>query len=148
MEKYTLKYFQKYLDYLRENDLYPKIREVEGPSTSPTVQIDGKKYLTFCSNNYLGLAEHPKVKEQTKKAIDIYGTGSGSTRLLSGSLDIQAEFESSLAKHFGYDSSVTFSSGYLANAGVIRMLVDPFPYFKLPTLSNIFGSDSGMIISD
>ncbi|MEK7609743.1 MAG: aminotransferase class I/II-fold pyridoxal phosphate-dependent enzyme [Patescibacteria group bacterium] len=148
MEKFTLKYFQKYLDYLRENDLYPKIHEVEGPSTSPVVQMGGKKYLTFCSNNYLGLAEHPEVKEQTKKAIEIYGTGSGSTRLLSGTLDIQTEFESALAKHFGYNDSVTFSSGYLANAGVIRMLVDPFPYFKLPTFSNVFASDAGFIISD
>ncbi len=148
MVKYTLEYFQKYLKYLRENDLYPKIREVEGPSTSPIVKINGKQFLTFCSNNYLGLAEHSEIKEQTKKAIDIYGTGSGSTRLLSGSLDIQAKFENSLAKYFGYDSSLTFSSGYLANAGVIRMLVDPFPYFKLPSLSNIFGADSGLIISD
>src|SRR3989344_503878 len=148
MQKYTLKYFQKYLDYLREDDLYPKIHEIEGPSTSPVIQIDKKKYLTFCSNNYLGLAEHPQIKEQTKKAIDIYGTGSGSTRLLSGTLDIQTEFESVLAKHFGYDSSITFSSGYLANAGVIRMLVDQFPYFELPTFSNLFGNETGFIISD
>lgn len=148
MDKYTLKYFQKYLDYLKETDLYPKIHEIQGPSTSPEVMIDGKVHLTFCSNNYLGLAENLIIKEQTKKAIDIYGTGSGSTRLLSGSLDIQARFENNLAKHFGYDGSITFSSGYLANAGVIRMLVDPFPYFKLPTISNLFGDDSGIIISD
>src|SRR3989344_3052568 len=148
MEKYTYKYFQRYLDYLRKNGLYPKIHEVQGPSTSPLVSIDNKQYLTFCSNNYLGLAEHRDIKAQTKKAVDIYGTGSGSTRLLSGSLDIQAEFERALAKHFGYDDCITFSSGYLANAGAIRMLVDPFPYFKLPTVSNILGNDDGLIVSD
>lgn len=148
MNKYTYSYFTKYLDYLEKNGLYPKIHEVQGPSTSPIVQIDGEKYLTFCSNNYLGLAESPEVKRETIKAIDIYGTGSGSTRLLSGSLDIQARFELTLAEHFGFDGSITFSSGYLANAGVIRMLVDPFPYFKLPSVSNIFGDDKGLIISD
>jgi len=148
MDKYTITYFRKYLDYLRDNKLYPVIHEIEGPSTSPLVRIDGKEYLTFCSNNYLGLAENPIVKEKTKSAIDIYGTGSGSTRLLSGSLDVQSQFEDALAKHFGYDGSITFSSGYLANAGVIRMLVDPFPYFRLPNLSNLFARESGLIISD
>lgn len=147
-EKPTIKYFNKYISFLKNNGLYPVIHEVEGPSTSPIVLIDKKEYLTFCSNNYLGLAENLDIKNQTKKAIDIYGTGSGSTRLLSGSLDIQSKLEKELAKHFGYDSSITFSSGYLANAGVIRMLVDPFPYFELPNLSNIFGNDNGLIISD
>lgn len=148
MDKYTIQYFKKHLDYLRETDLYPKIPKIDGPSTSPIVHINGEKYLTFSSNNYLGLAENNLIKEETKKAIDIYGTGSGSTRLVSGSLDIQAKFEKELAKYFGYEDSITFSSGYLANAGVIRMLVDPFPYFKLPTLSSLLSDDSGLIISD
>jgi 8-amino-7-oxononanoate synthase len=148
MEKHTEQYFSKYLDYLRKENLYPKIHEVEGPSTSPIIHIDGKEYLTFCSNNYLGLAENSEIKRQTQEAISKYGTGSGSTRLLSGSLDIQSKFEKAMAEHFGYDGSITFSSGYLANAGVIRMLVDPFPYFKLPAISNIFGEEKGLIISD
>lgn len=148
IDKSTIQYFKKHLDYLRETDLYPKIPKTDGPSTSPVVCINGEKYLTFASNNYLGLAENDLVKGETKKAIDIYGTGSGSTRLVSGGLDIQEKFEKKLANYFGYEDSMTFSSGYLANVGVIRMLVDPFPYFKLPTLSNLLSDDNGVIISD
>ena len=96
MKKPTIKYFDKHLDYLRKNGLYPQIYEIEGPSTSSTIRINNETYLTFCSNNYLGLAGHVEVKEQTKIGIDKYGTGSGSTRLLSGSLDIQAKFENVL----------------------------------------------------
>ena len=129
-DKHTIQYFKTYLDYMHAEGLYPNIREVEGPSTSPIVKIDGKEYLTFCSNNYLGLAQNEEIKSETKKAVDIYGTGSGSTRLLSGSLDIQRRFESELARFFGHDGSITFSSGYLANAGVIRMLVDPFSHIS------------------
>lgn len=148
MKKYSINYFKKHLDYLRETNLYPRIPKINGPSTSPVVMIDGKTYITFCSNNYLGLAENNLVKTQTQKAIDMYGTGSGSTRLVSGGLDIQSEFEDKLAKYFGFDESITFSSGYLANAGVIRMLVDPFPYFKSSESLSTYSSDEGLIISD
>jgi len=148
MEKSTIKYFKKHLDYLEKHNLYPAMYEIKGPSSSPEIEIDGEKYTTFCSNNYLGLADNHLVKQETKKAIDLYGTGSGSTRLLSGNLDVQAKFEKKLADHFGYEESITFSSGYLANAGVIRMLVDEFPYFTIPDISNVFGKKEGLIISD
>jgi 8-amino-7-oxononanoate synthase len=148
MEKHTTQYFKKHLDYLRKTDLYPSIPLVDGPSASPIVKIEGIDFLTFASNNYLGLAENELIKNQTKKGIDIYGTGSGSTRLVSGGLNIQTQFEDELASFLSLGDSITFSSGYLANTGVIRMLVDPFPYFKIPTLSNIFGDDAGLIISD
>jgi 8-amino-7-oxononanoate synthase len=146
--KPTIEYFDKYINFLKDNGLYPVVHDIDGPSTSPTIKIGGEKFLTFCSNNYLSLAGNKKISEITKKSIDKYGVGSGSTRLLSGSLNIQKEFESKLASFFAKDGSITFSSGYLANAGVIRMLVDPFPYFELPNLSNIFGNDNGLIISD
>lgn len=148
MDKYTAKYFKKHTDFLIENKLYPYVPMVDGPSASPIIKIEGKEYLTFASNNYLGLAEDQRIKDNTKKGIDIYGTGSGSTRLVSGGLDIQFEFEKQFAKYFNFEETMTFSSGYLANAGVIRMLADPFPYFKLPTLQNILGEDKGLIISD
>lgn len=146
--KPTVEYFDKYINFLKENGLYPMIHDIDGPSTSPIIKIGDEKYLTFCSNNYLSLAGNKKIINGTKKAVDKYGTGSGSTRLLSGSLKVQREFEDSLARFFNKDGSITFSSGYLANAGVIRMLVDPFPYFELPNLNNIFGNDNGLIISD
>jgi 8-amino-7-oxononanoate synthase len=148
MDKYTIQYFKKHLEYLKETDLYPKTPKIDGPSVSPIVYIKGEKYLTFASNNYLGLATDELIKRETRKGISLYGTGSGSTRMVSGGLDIQGKFEETLGRYFGYEESITFSSGYLANAGVIRMLVDPFPYFKLPSLLNITEEDRGLIVSD
>ncbi len=139
----TNKYFCKIVDLLRSKNLYPNISEISGPSCNPEIIIQGKKYLTFCSNNYLGLANNQEVKDAVIEGIKKYGVGSGSTRLLSGTLDIQVEFEKRLAEFYGYADSITFSSGYLASAGTIRMLVDPFPYFSLP-----FVEKKGVIFSD
>ena len=135
-------YFDKYLGFLQEEGLYPEIRCPDGPSFDPIVKINGKEYLSFSSNNYLGLAGNEEVKTITKSFIDKYGVGSGSTRLLAGSLDAQIRFEKELADFFGMADSITFSSGYLANVGVIRMLVDPFPYFQLEK------EEQGLILSD
>lgn len=136
------KYFNTYLAYLKKTGLYPTLHTIVGPSSFPEIIIEGKRFLTFSSNNYLGLAGNDLVKAATIEGIKKYGVGSGSTRLLSGTLDVQVEFESRLAKYLERDTSITFSSGYLANAGVIRMLVDPFPYFTFSS------EESGVIISD
>lgn len=136
------KYFNRYLKFLRFRKLYPAIYIVDGPSSFPEVSMQGKTFLNFSSNNYLGLAGDERIKKVTMEAIEKYGVGSGSTRLLSGTLDVQVEFEKVLSDFFGCEDSITFSSGFLANVGVIRMLVDPFPYFTL------FGEGSGVIISD
>lgn len=141
--KNSLKYFSKVVKLLRAGKLYPHISLVDGPSCRPKIVADGKELLTFASNNYLGLAFNDEIKKAVIGGIEKYGVGSGSTRLLSGTLDVQVEFEKALGNFFGYEDSITFSSGYLANAGVIRMLIDPFPYFKLP-----FGNKDGVIFSD
>ncbi|MDD2732088.1 MAG: aminotransferase class I/II-fold pyridoxal phosphate-dependent enzyme [Candidatus Pacebacteria bacterium] len=143
MAKNTNKYFEKYLKFLNKHGLYPAIYTVEGPSSSPEVFMDNKKFFNFSSNNYLGLAGNEEVKKVVIENIKKYGVGSGSTRLLSGTLDIQVKFEEELARFLEKDDSITFSSGFLANVGVIRMLVDSFPYFTL-----IFGEKPGIIISD
>jgi len=135
-------YFKTYLDFIRKEDLYPAIYTIDGPSSSPEIIINGKKYLTFSSNNYLGLAGDYRIKQAVIKGIEKYGVGSGSTRLLSGTLDVQVEFEKKLAQFLDCEDSITFSSGFLANVGVIRMLADPFPYFTL------FNEKPGIIISD
>lgn len=122
--------------------MYPAIYTVNGPSSFPEIEIDNKKYLNFCSNNYLGLAGNERIKNAVIEGVNKYGVGSGSTRLLSGTLDIQIELENKLAEFLDTESSITFSSGFLANVGVIRMLVDPFPYFTL------FNEGKGVIISD
>lgn len=140
--KSSYDYFNKYLNILDKKDLYPAIYKVDGPSSSPKVKIEGKIYTSFCSNNYLGIAQNKVAEDASLEAVKKYGLGSGSTRLLSGTLDIQVDFERELANFFGFDETITFSSGYLANVGVIRMLVDPFPYFQM------FFEKSGLIISD
>src|SRR5680860_875123 len=135
-------YFTTHLDFLKENGLYPAIYTIDGSSFNPTIEIDGKKYTTFSSNNYLSLAGNERVKEVVKRAVDQYGIGSGSTRMLSGTLDIQLEFEKELSDFFGFDGSISFSSGYLANVGVVRMLVDAFPYYP------VMKDSGGVILSD
>lgn len=141
--KSSLKYFSKVVKLLRAGKLYPHISLIDGLSSKPEIIADGKKLLTFTSNNYLGLANNNEIKKAVIGGIEKYGVGSGSTRMLAGTLDVQVEFEKALGDFYGYANSITFSSGYLANAGVIRMLVDPFPYFKLP-----FGNKDGVIFSD
>lgn len=136
------KYFSRYLKFLNAHKLYPAIRAITGASITPVINIKGKKYITFSSNNYLSLANDKHIIKEVIGGLKKYGVGSGSTRLLSGTLDIQVEFEKSLSHFFKYDDSITFSSGYLANVGVIRSLVDTFPYFSL------FQEHPGVIISD
>lgn len=140
--KKNVEYFKKYVEFLKNKNIYPVIHEVEGPSSSPEVFIKGKKFLNFSSNNYLGLANDERIKKVVLDNIKKYGVGSGSTRLLAGTLDIQIEFEKTLAEFFNKEDSITFSSGFLANVGVIRMLVDSFPYLQL------FNEKDGVIISD
>lgn len=135
-------YFVKYLTFLKQHKLYPTIHTIAGTSSSPEILVNGRKFLTFSSNNYLGLAGDDRIKSTVIDAVKKYGVGSGSTRILSGTLDIQIELENELAEFFEQESAITFSSGYLANTGTIRMLIDPFPYFTL------FNESPGIIISD
>ncbi|MFH1661701.1 MAG: aminotransferase class I/II-fold pyridoxal phosphate-dependent enzyme [Candidatus Falkowbacteria bacterium] len=138
-----LDYFRRVVQILKAGNLYPDINTISGSSSSPELIINGKKYLTFCSNNYLGIADNEEIKKEVINGIKKYGVGSGSTRLLSGTLDVQVEFEKQLAEFYGYVDSITFSSGYMANIGTVRMLVDSFPYFKVPFLDK-----KGVIFSD
>lgn len=138
-----LDYFKNIVELLKGKKLYPDINIITGASSFPNITINGKKYLTFCSNNYLGLANNEEIKQTIINAIKKYGIGSGSTRLLSGTLDIQIEFEKKLAKFYGYADAITFSSGYLANVGIVRMLIDPFPYFPTHQVNK-----KGIIFSD
>lgn len=139
----TKDYFSRINQIIKSNGLYPDINTITGPSSSPHIQFNGRKYVTFASNNYLSFAEDEPHKSAVIKAVEQYGVGSGSTRLLSGTLDIQVAFEKHLADFLHFGDSITFSSGFLANVGVIRMLVDPFPY--TPLLSHNKGE---IILSD
>ncbi|MCW3032379.1 MAG: 8-amino-7-oxononanoate synthase [Solirubrobacteraceae bacterium] len=98
-----------------------RLRMISGPQ-GPTVLLDGKPVLLLCSNNYLGLADHPRVREAAADAAMRWGVGAGSSRLVSGSMTIHRRLEERLAGFEGTESCVLFGSGYLANIGVIGAL--------------------------
>ena len=93
------------------------------PLSPSKVLIGGKVFLNLCSNSYLSLQYHPYVLEKTKKAIEMYGCGTCSSRSVSGSLDIFEELEARIARFKGYKKGLLFSSGYHANIGVITSLI-------------------------
>jgi glycine C-acetyltransferase len=109
-------------DELVRSELDWKLRVLQGPST-PWCTVDGKKVLMFCSNNYLGLSNHPKLKEAAIKAIQSHGAGSGSVRPIAGNLDVHIELERRLAKFKHAEASLVYQTGFAANAGLIPQLV-------------------------
>jgi 8-amino-7-oxononanoate synthase len=104
--------------------LHRRLRMVSGPQ-GPRVLLDGKPVLLLCSNNYLGLADHPKVREAAADAAMRWGVGAGASRLVSGTMTIHRRLEEHLAEFEGSEACVLFGSGYLANLGVIGALAGP-----------------------
>ncbi|MBT2563840.1 pyridoxal phosphate-dependent aminotransferase family protein [Pedobacter sp. ISL-68] len=115
---------------IKEKGLYPYFRSIESAQDTEVV-IDGKKVLMFGSNSYLGLTNHPKIKEAAKAAIEKYGTGCAGSRFLNGSLDIHLTLENRLAEYVGKESAVLFSTGFQVNLGVISCLLDRNDYLLL-----------------
>jgi 8-amino-7-oxononanoate synthase len=109
------------LQEIRDRGLYRRLRSVSGPQ-GPRVLLDGKPVLLLCSNNYLGLADHPRVREAAAEAAMRYGAGSGGSRLVSGNMTIHRRLEDQLAAFKGSEACLLFGSGYLANAGVVSTL--------------------------
>ena len=110
------------LEALREQGLRRELRRVDSPQ-SPRVQIGGKAYLNFSSNDYLGLANHPALKDAASKAVKKFGAGAGASRLICGSLAPFHELEETLANFKGTQAALTFSTGYAAALGTITALV-------------------------
>jgi glycine C-acetyltransferase len=111
---------QEYDDLVRQ-DLDWRLRVLGGPST-PWCIVDGKRVLMFCSNNYLGLSNHPKLKEAAVTAVETHGAGSGSVRPIAGTMDLHMELERRLAKFKGAEASLVYQTGFAANAGLIPQL--------------------------
>jgi glycine C-acetyltransferase/8-amino-7-oxononanoate synthase len=109
------------LEEIRNKGLYRRMRCVSGPQ-GPRVLLDGKPVLLLCSNNYLGLADHPRVREAAAEAAMRYGAGSGASRLISGNMTIHRRLEEQLAHFKHSETALLFGSGYLANAGVVSTL--------------------------
>lgn len=111
---------QEYDDLVRQ-ELDWKLRVLEGPS-APWCTVDGKKVLMFCSNNYLGLSNHPRLKAAAIEAVRTHGAGSGSVRPIAGTMDLHMELERRLAKFKEAEASLVYQTGFAANAGLIPQL--------------------------
>lgn len=109
------------VDRLKESGIYPFFRPLETDQDTE-VTIGGKKVLMFGSNSYLGLTNHPYIKECSKNAIDKYGSGCAGSRFLNGTLDLHLELEEALANFVGKEAALVFSTGYQVNLGVISAL--------------------------
>ncbi len=109
------------LEELRDRGLYRRLRLIGGPQ-GPRVTLDGKQVLLLCSNDYLGLANHPKVRGTAAEAAMRWGAGAGASRLISGNMQPHSRLEKRLAAFKGYESALLFGSGYLANTGTIAAL--------------------------
>jgi glycine C-acetyltransferase/8-amino-7-oxononanoate synthase len=109
------------LQELRELGLYRRMRMISGPQ-GPRVVLDGKPVLLLCSNNYLGLADHPRVREAAADAAMRWGVGAGASRLVSGTMTVHRRLEERLADFKRTGAALLFGSGYLANIGVVTAL--------------------------
>ncbi len=109
-------------DEVKAMGVYPYFRPIE-ENEGPVVQIEGRKIVMAGSNNYLGLTAHPKVKEAALEAVRKYGTGCSGSRYLTGTLDLHIELEERLAKFFGSEAVLLYSTGYQTAQGIIPTLV-------------------------
>ena len=110
------------LDSIREQGLYKTERIITTPQSSSIKTADGREVLNFCANNYLGLADHPRVREAAADAAMRWGVGAGASRLVSGTMTIHRRLEERLATFEQSEACLLFGSGYLANLGVIGAL--------------------------
>jgi len=117
----------KTADQLRESGLYPYFRTISSAQDTE-VTIEGKRVLMLGSNSYLGLTNHPKIKEAAQAAVEKYGTGCAGSRFLNGTLDIHLELEEALAKLVNKEAVLLYSTGFQVNLGVISALVGKGEY--------------------
>ncbi len=109
------------LEELRDRGLHRRLRLIGGPQ-GPRVTLDGRPVLLLCSNNYLGLADHPRVRGAAAEAAMRWGAGAGASRLISGNMQPHRRLEERLAEFKGHEAALLFGSGYLANTGTIAAL--------------------------
>ncbi len=114
-------FIQQELEEVRSRNLYRRMKVVDGEQDA-TVRLDGREVLNLSSNNYLGLANHPALKEAAREALDRHGCGSGASRLISGNMTAHEELEARLARFKGTEAALVFNSGYQANVGIVATL--------------------------
>lgn len=111
---------------VKDSGLYPNNPIVNSATTEPVIWVDGRDHLLFCSNNLLGLSNHPEVKQAAAKALDRYGLGSGGSRQMAANIDVHRALEHRIAEYVGQQDAICFATGYMANVGAIPavMMVD------------------------
>ena len=114
-------WIQEELSGLRAKNLYRKLRTLEHIKGT-TAELNGKHVSLFCGNDYLGLSQHPKLIQAAERVLKTSGVGTGSARLISGTTQWHTELEAKLARFFGRERALVFSSGYLANLGALSAL--------------------------
>jgi glycine C-acetyltransferase len=122
MNMSKIDWIRQEIENLQTAGLYNRIRTL-GSAQGAWLLVDGSKVLNFCSNNYLGLANHPNIVSAAKKAADSYGIGPGAVRSIAGTMELHLELEKRLAKFKGVEAAITFQSGFTANLATIPALV-------------------------
>ena len=115
-------WMKKEITNLKSKGLFTNIRTLSSPQGA-WLTVDGKKVLNFCSNNYLGFANHPRLVGAAKNAIDSHGVGPAAVRTIAGTMDLHALLEKRIAEFKGVEAAITFQSGFSANLGAIQALV-------------------------
>ena len=117
-----MEYISDDLIKIKESGLYRELKVV-GNAQDTHVEIEGKTFLSFCSNNYLGLANHPFVVKAVKDAVEKYGWGACASRLVSGNMTLHETLEKEISMFKRKEAAIVFPTGYMANLGAISTLV-------------------------
>ena len=133
---------QDRLDELQELGLYRRMRMVSGPQ-GPRVVLDGKPVLLLCSDNHLGLADHPRVREAAADAALRWGAGAGASRLVSGTMTLHRRLEERLADLLGHEAALWCPTGSLANVLGVRLLVEPGRELLCDSLAHVIRAELG-----
>ncbi len=138
------KLIKAFLQEKQQQHLYrsPRISE---SAQQPLMQIDGKEYLTFCSNDYLGLANHPDLVKAFQQAAEKYGVGSGAAHLINGHSTEHQKLEEEIAEFTGRDRALLFSTGYMANMGTVNALLERGDYLFADRLNHASLVDAGLL---
>lgn len=123
MSVHDVKFLQEKVQGLKDEGVYKRLVTVEGPNEAECV-IDGKKVINLSSNNYLGFANHPRLKKAAIDAIEKYGVGAGAVRPIVGNMSLHNELETILAEFKREEAVIVFQSGFNCNAGVIQAVTD------------------------
>jgi len=119
---------QRYADELagiERDGLFKRERIIVSPQSAEITMEDGRKVLNFCANNYLGLADHPRVIEAAKKALDTHGFGMASVRFICGTQDLHKRLEAKIARFFGTEDTILYAACFDANGGLFEPLLGP-----------------------